>query len=74
MNTEQPSPSRSPGRDSDRSILTDEHETPPAMSIIDVVTAVESGEFDLHDTASIGLTPFYRVCLTDNHNTSYGNR
>lgn len=39
------------------------------MSMSDVVTAIESGKFDLDDTASTDSTPFYRVCLNDNHKT-----
>lgn len=41
-----------------------------AMSVIDLVAAVESGEFNLDDKTSVESTTFCRVCLNDDHDTS----
>lgn len=44
------------------------------MSISVLVTAAESGEIDIDDTASMHSTPFCRVCLPDNHKSSICQR
>lgn len=38
-----------------------------AMLVSNLVTVVESGEFNMDQTASMDSTPFCRVCLNDNH-------
>lgn len=70
MYIEQPSPTRSTSPYSNHSTSNDDFDTPPARSISDVVAAMESEEFDLHETTSLESLPFYLVCLSDNHETS----
>lgn len=41
-----------------------------AITISDLVAAVEPGEVKLDDTMSTYSTPYYRVCLDDNYKKS----
>lgn len=40
------------------------------MSTTNLIAALESGEFDIDDTAIMDSVPYFRVCMNDNHQMS----
>lgn len=70
MKIKQPSSSSFSGWNWYLSTATDEFETLKAMSMNDVVAAVDSGDFDLVETTSKDFTPIFPVCLNDNLESS----
>lgn len=54
-------------RDLGRSTSTDKYRIPTVMSLSDVVTAVEPGEFDVNNATSMNLTTFFMVCSIEKY-------
>lgn len=67
---EQPSLLRSINLQQSGSISSEEVQTPTDMSMIVLVTAVKSDEFDLADSVPTFPTPFFSVLLNKTHETS----
>lgn len=74
MNFEHPPPQMSSPRHVAPSSTNTSASNATSMSVSDLVFAVESGQFDLNYTTSMGSTLFCRVCLNDNHKPSWSQQ